>query len=62
LKKLFNVQLKVIRNYFKIIFLFGFLLAAPKITKKPTDTEALLHTDAVFTVDVSGSPKPQIEW
>ncbi|CAF4477592.1 unnamed protein product, partial [Rotaria magnacalcarata] len=21
---------------------------APKITKKPTDTEALLHTDAVF--------------
>jgi len=35
---------------------------APKITKKPTDTEALLHTDAVFTIDVSGSPKPQIEW
>ncbi|CAF3575459.1 unnamed protein product [Adineta steineri] len=35
---------------------------APKITKKPTDTEALLHTDAVFTADVSGSPKPQVEW
>ncbi|CAF2489671.1 unnamed protein product [Rotaria sp. Silwood2] len=35
---------------------------APKITKKPTDTEALLHTDAVFTVDVSGSPKPKVEW
>ncbi|CAF0916357.1 unnamed protein product [Adineta ricciae] len=35
---------------------------APKITKKPTDTEALLHTDAVFTVDVSGAPKPEIEW
>ena len=38
------------------------ILAAPKINKKPTDTEALLHTDAVFSVDVSGSPKPQIEW
>ncbi|CAF0818885.1 unnamed protein product [Didymodactylos carnosus] len=35
---------------------------APKITKKPTDTEALLHTDAVFTIDVTGSPKPQVEW
>lgn len=38
------------------------ILAAPKINKKPTDTEALIHTDAVFSVDVSGSPKPQIEW
>ena len=35
---------------------------APKITKKPVDTEALLHTDAVFPIEVSGSPKPQIEW
>ena len=38
------------------------ILAAPKITKKPADTEALLHTDAVFTIDVAGSPKPQIDW
>ncbi|CAF4411465.1 unnamed protein product, partial [Rotaria socialis] len=34
----------------------------PKITKKPTDIEALLHTDAVFLIDVSGSPKPEVEW
>ncbi|CAF1262379.1 unnamed protein product, partial [Rotaria sordida] len=34
----------------------------PRITKKPTDVEALLHTDAVFLIDVSGSPKPEIEW
>ncbi|CAF4280439.1 unnamed protein product, partial [Adineta steineri] len=34
----------------------------PKITKKPVDTEALLHTDAVFTIETSGSPKPEIEW
>ncbi|CAF4747141.1 unnamed protein product, partial [Rotaria sp. Silwood1] len=34
----------------------------PKITKKPTDVEALLHTDATFLIDVSGSPKPEIEW
>ncbi len=38
------------------------ILAGPKITKKPTDVEALLNTDAVFTIDVSGSPKPEIEW
>ncbi|CAF4564041.1 unnamed protein product, partial [Rotaria magnacalcarata] len=35
---------------------------APKITKKPTDIDALLHTDAVFLIDVSGSPKPEVEW
>ncbi|CAF3618249.1 unnamed protein product [Rotaria sordida] len=35
---------------------------APKITKKPTDTEALIHTDAVFTVDIAGSPKPKVDW
>ncbi|CAF4494023.1 unnamed protein product, partial [Rotaria magnacalcarata] len=34
---------------------------APKITKKPTDIDALLHTDAVFLIDVSGSPKPEVE-
>lgn len=38
------------------------LLAGPKITKKPTDVEALLHTDATFTIDVSGSPKPEVQW
>lgn len=32
------------------------------MTKKPIDTEGLLHTDGVFTVDVSGSPKLQGEW
>ena len=37
-------------------------VAGPKITKKPTDAEALLRSDASFTVDVSGSPKPEIEW
>ncbi len=53
------------RNYLKQrfnVFFISHFLAAPKITKKPTDTEALLHTDAVFSIDVSGSPKPQIEW
>ncbi|CAF1491714.1 unnamed protein product, partial [Adineta ricciae] len=34
----------------------------PKITKKPADIEVLLHTDAVFTIEVAGSPKPEIEW
>lgn len=46
----------------KIILIFDTVSAAPKITKKPSDTEALLHTDAVFSVDVSGVPKPQVEW
>jgi len=51
----------MISKRFNLVFFFD-ILAAPKITKKPTDTEALIHTDAVFTVDVSGSPKPQVEW
>ena len=38
------------------------VLAGPKITKKPTDIEALLHTDAIFTIEVAGSPTPEIEW
>ena len=42
--------------------MFSLLQLAPKITKKPTDVEALLNTDAVFTIDVAGSPKPEIEW
>lgn len=37
-------------------------VAGPKINKKPTDVEALLNTDAVFSIDVTGSPKPEIEW
>lgn len=41
---------------------FILILAGPKITKKPADVEALLGNDAVFSIDVSGSPKPEIEW
>ena len=53
LKKLFNVQLKVIeRDFIDFIDVFVCILAAPKFTKKPTDTEALIHTDAVFTADI----------
>ena len=62
--KQFNVQLKVIINFKDrgLFYSFISILAAPKITKKPIDTEVLLHTDAVFTVNIAGSPKPHVKW